>query len=48
VLLTPQGSPIGRTIELLKLIWELTEPKEWENRICFLPTLTDFVVERND
>jgi hypothetical protein len=44
VLLTPQGWPIGQTIELLALIWELTAPKDWENRICFLPTLADFVV----
>jgi len=44
VLLTSQSLPIGQIIELLELIWKLTEPKEWENRICFLPTLADFIV----
>jgi len=44
VLLTPQRSPIGQTIELLGMIWELKGPEDRENRICLLPTLADFVI----
>ena len=44
VLLVPQQFPLIRSIESLELIWDLTEPLEWANRICYLPTLEDFVL----
>ena len=34
VLLSPQLWPIGGTIDNLELIWELTEPEEWENAVA--------------
>jgi hypothetical protein len=43
VLLIPQNYPIGMAVERLHLIWILTEAREWRNRICYLPTLADFV-----
>jgi hypothetical protein len=43
VILTPQIYPIGKAVEQLHLIWVLTETTEWRNRICFLPTLADFI-----
>ena len=43
VLLVPQRCPINTAIEALVLIWELSAAKEWENRICYLPTLADFI-----
>jgi hypothetical protein len=43
VILTPQSYPIGKAVERLHLIWVLTEAAEWRNRICYLPTLADFL-----
>jgi hypothetical protein len=43
VLLVPQGWPLEQTIQNLLLIWELSEAAEWENRICYLPTLAEFL-----
>ena len=42
VLLVPQLWPLAHTIEQLVLVWELSEADEWEDRICYLPTLSDF------
>jgi hypothetical protein len=42
VLLVPQSCALANAIEHLILIWELTEAGEWEDRICYLPTLSDF------
>jgi len=43
VLLTPQNYALGKAVEKLRLIWVLTEAIEWRNRICYLPTLADFI-----
>jgi len=43
VILTPQNYPLGKAVEQLRLIWVLTEAGEWRNRICYLPTLADFI-----
>lgn len=43
VLLIPQNYPIGKAVERLHLIWVLTDATEWRNRICYLPTLADFI-----
>ena len=43
VILTPQSYPIGKAVERLHLIWVLTDATEWRNRICYLPTLADFI-----
>ena len=37
VLIAPQSLSLGETVEELLLIWALTEPKEWADRICRLP-----------
>lgn len=42
VFLTPQSWAIAEVIEHLVLIWELTEASEWQDRICYLPTFSDF------
>jgi hypothetical protein len=42
VLLVPQLSAVVDTIEQLVMIWELSEADEWQDRICYLPTLSDF------
>lgn len=44
VLLTPQLWPVAECIDQLVLIWELTEAAEWQDRICYLPTLADFQI----
>jgi hypothetical protein len=43
VLLVPQRFPIHTAIEALVLIWELSTADEWQNRICYIPTLADFI-----
>jgi hypothetical protein len=37
VLVIPQTLPVRYAVADLLLIWFTTEPKEWVNRICFLP-----------
>jgi Domain of unknown function (DUF5615) len=43
VLITPQRGPVAAAIENLLLIWHASDGSEWENRICYLPTLADFL-----
>ena len=33
----PQHLSVAAAVDDLLLIWALTEPEEWTNRICFLP-----------
>ena len=44
VLLLRQDLPIGVAVETLLLIWETTEPKEWENRLCLVPSMVAIAV----
>ncbi len=37
LILVPSGLPIGRAIQELLLIWELSEAEEWINRMRRLP-----------
>jgi hypothetical protein len=37
VLIIPQHLSVAAAVDDLLLIWALTEPQEWANRICFLP-----------
>jgi hypothetical protein len=37
LLIVPQHLPVASVAEDLMLIWALTEPDEWTNRIVFLP-----------
>ena len=37
LLIIPQHLPVAAAADDLLLIWALTEPDEWTNRICFLP-----------
>jgi hypothetical protein len=39
VLLVRQDLPVGEAIETLLLIWEVSEPDEWVNRLCLAPSL---------
>jgi hypothetical protein len=44
VLLVRQDLPVGRAVETLLLIWEASDPEEWVNRICLLPSLVTIAV----
>jgi hypothetical protein len=44
VLLMRQDLPIGVAVESLLLIWETSEPKEWENRLCLVPSLITIAI----
>ena len=37
LLIIPQHLSVAAAADDLLLIWALTEPEEWTNRICFLP-----------
>jgi hypothetical protein len=37
LIIAPQKLPVAVAIEELLLIWALSEPSEWTNRICALP-----------
>lgn len=37
VIIVPQKVPVAVAVEELLLIWALSEPSEWVNRICALP-----------
>lgn len=39
-----QDLPIGVAVESLLLIWETSEPKEWENRLCLVPSLITIAI----
>jgi hypothetical protein len=39
VLLIRQDLPIGQAIDILLLIWEASEPNQWTNRVCVVPSL---------
>jgi hypothetical protein len=42
VLLVPQLWPLADAIDQLVVIWEVSDATEWQDRICYLPTLSDF------
>jgi hypothetical protein len=44
VLLISQDLPVGRAVESLLLIWEASDPAEWENRLCLLPDLVTIAI----
>lgn len=44
VFLIPQDLPIGRAIDTLLLVWDVTEAEEWENRLCLIPSLVTIVL----
>lgn len=46
VLLVPQLWALIDAIEQLVMIWELSEAAEWQDRICYLPSLADFRTRR--
>ena len=37
VLVVPQYLPVSLVADELILLWSVTEPEEWVNRICYLP-----------
>lgn len=44
VLLIRQDLPVGQAVESLLLIWEASEPDEWANRVCLVPTLVTIAI----
>ena len=44
VLLIRQDMPVGDAIDRLLLIWEASEPDEWEDRLCLVPSLVTIAV----
>ena len=42
--LVPQDLPVGLAVETLLLVWAVTDPREWENRLCLIPSLVSIVV----
>ena len=46
VLLIRQDMPVGAAIDSLLLIWEATEPDEWKDRLCLVPSLVTIALGR--
>ena len=44
VLLIRQDLPVGQAVESLLLIWEASEPDDWANRVCLVPTLVTIAI----
>jgi hypothetical protein len=44
VLLIRQDLPVGEAVETLVLIWEVSEPDEWANRVCLVPNLVTIAI----
>lgn len=44
VLLVPQQAPTGAVIESLLLVWLVSDPADWENRLVWLPFQADDVI----
>jgi hypothetical protein len=42
VILIPQTFSVRMAAETLELIWALTGPEEWRNRLWHLPSLAEF------
>ena len=40
LLLIPQHLPVGRAVECLILAWQASEPEEWKNRVCLIPSMS--------
>ena len=43
VLLIAQHVPVGAAVDSLLLIWEASEPMDWENRLCLVPSFVAIV-----
>jgi len=44
VLLIRQDLPVGHAVESLLLIWVASEPDEWANRVCLVPSLVTIAI----
>jgi hypothetical protein len=44
VFLIAQDLPVGQAVENLLLVWEASEPEDWESRLCLIPSLVTIVV----
>ena len=44
VLLIRQDLPVGQAVESLLTIWEASEPGEWVNRVCLVPSLVTIAI----
>lgn len=44
VLLIRQDLPVGQAVESLLLIWAASEPDEWANRVCLVPSLVTIAI----
>ena len=43
-LLVAQDLPVSQAVESLLLIWEASEPEDWESSLCLIPSLVSIVV----
>ena len=46
VFIVSQFEPIGSVVEVLMLVWSTSEPAEWRNQICHLPSLSPHLFGR--
>ena len=44
VLLIAQDLAVRQAVESLLLLWEVSKPEEWENRLCLIPSLVTVVM----
>jgi hypothetical protein len=44
VFLIRQDLPVSHAIESLLLIWEASEPGDWANRLCLIPSLVTIAI----
>ena len=48
VFLVPQDLPLGLAVDTLILVWAATNPNEWANKLCLIPSLVSIVVGGHD
>lgn len=39
-----QDPPVGKAIASMVLIWEISEPADWENRLYLVPSVVSIAV----
>ena len=46
VFIVSQFEPIGSVVEVLMTVWAASDPREWGNQICHLPSLSPHLFRR--
>ncbi len=44
VLLIAPDLPLHKAVESLFLIWDVSTPEDWENRLCLIPSLVSVII----